>query len=146
MRLWRIANAQHASLDGKGGMYVSGRWHSQGRPIIYTAEHPALAALEVLVHMDMQLADLLDYVLLEIDAPDNIDVEELNCDPADTAKCREMGDNWLAGGSTALCRVPSIVVPKSSNVLINPSHVQAGTVKVVDQVPFEFDGRLFTQQ
>jgi RES domain-containing protein len=40
------------ALDGIGGMYTSGRWHNKGHPIVCTASSAALAALEVLVHVD----------------------------------------------------------------------------------------------
>jgi len=53
MRVWRICRKPYVytALDGIGGMYTSGRWHSKGNPIVYTASSAALAALEVLVHL-----------------------------------------------------------------------------------------------
>jgi RES domain-containing protein len=143
MKLWRIANKAYTSLDGRGGLFVAGRWHSVGRPIVYTAEHAALAALEVLVNMDMTVAELTGYVLLEIDAPDELKVTELDIDPADTAACREAGDAWLESDETALCKVASVVVPQSFNYLINPVHADAGKLSITAEQPFRFDGRLF---
>ena len=54
MRVWRICRKPYVdiALDGIGGMYTSGRWHTKGHPIVYTAYSAALAALEVLVHVD----------------------------------------------------------------------------------------------
>ena len=49
-------------------MLVSGRWHTQGQPIVYTAAESALTVLEVRVNLSLDFADLpLDYVLLRID-------------------------------------------------------------------------------
>lgn len=81
MRVWRISRQPHAaaSLTGSGGLYVSGRWHHRGRPVVYTSATPSLAALEVLVHVDPALAPA-DLRLIEIDVPDGIDIE--TCDPA----------------------------------------------------------------
>lgn len=37
-------------------------------------EHPALYAMEFLFHMDMDVEDLLEYILLEMDIPQNIEI------------------------------------------------------------------------
>jgi len=50
MRLWRISD--HANLSGDGGIFFSARWHSRGKRIVYLADHPASALLEVIVHVD----------------------------------------------------------------------------------------------
>ncbi|AVT78400.1 hypothetical protein RPPS3_43380 [Rhodopseudomonas palustris] len=52
MELWRISN--YADLTGTGGLRASGRWHSRGRRIVYLADHPSSAVLEMLVHMDRE--------------------------------------------------------------------------------------------
>ena len=50
MELWRISN--YADLSGAGdGLLAAGRWHTRGRRIVYLADHPASALLEMLVHM-----------------------------------------------------------------------------------------------
>ena len=84
MRVWRISRQSHAatSLTGSGGLYVSGRWHHRGQPIVYTSATPSLAALEILVHVDPALA-AMDLRLIEIEVPDGIDIE--TCDPAQLA-------------------------------------------------------------
>ena len=72
MRVWRICRQPYAAnaLSGKGGFFVSGRWHTSGKPVVYAAESLALAALEVLVHVDRATAPS-DFVQLEIDVPDD---------------------------------------------------------------------------
>jgi len=50
MFLWRIS--KFADLSGKGGELVSGRWHNKGHPIVYCADHPSTALLEMIVHMN----------------------------------------------------------------------------------------------
>jgi RES domain-containing protein len=44
MELWRISI--YADLSGAGGLMASGRWHSQGKRIVYLADHPSSALLE----------------------------------------------------------------------------------------------------
>jgi len=48
MELWRISN--YADLSGGGGLQAAGRWHTRGKRIVYLADHPASAVLEMLVH------------------------------------------------------------------------------------------------
>jgi RES domain-containing protein len=47
MLVWRVGN--YATLDGVGGLFASGRWHSRGHPVVYCAENAAIALLETLV-------------------------------------------------------------------------------------------------
>jgi len=72
MELWRISN--YADLSGIGGLRAAGRWHSQGRRIIYLADHPSSALLEMLVHMDRDLLPAT-YQLLRVSVPDDIAIE-----------------------------------------------------------------------
>jgi RES domain-containing protein len=145
MKLWRIANQKFKSLNGSGGLYVGGRWHSVGKPVAYTAEHPALAALEVLVHMGMDLTDLVEYVLLEIYVPDEVFIDVIDCDPSDSSLTVKLGNEWLSLNESAVCKVPSVVLPMSYNFLLNPPHPDASKIEVIEEKPFEFDSRLFSR-
>src|SRR3984893_1129759 len=74
MQLWRISN--HADLTGIGGLRAAGRWHSQGRRIVYLADHPSSALLEMLVHLDRDLIPST-YQLLRISIPSDMKIEGL---------------------------------------------------------------------
>lgn len=144
---WRISN--YANLSGEGGRIASARWHTEGRPIVYLAENPAGALLERIVHLSDRDRKLpRTYDLLEIAAPDNLDLS--NLDPTSHAQwkvkveiTRALGDTWLAGRETPLARVPSVIVSYTWNVLLNPEHPDAGQVKVVSVIRERFDIRLF---
>ena len=132
-------------------MLASARWHSRGREIIYTAPNPATALLEVLVHAEVrQPQALAGYSFLKIEIDDAITRERI--EPAglpdgwrhELALTRSVGDAWLAAGRTALLDVPSVIVPESWNVLVNPRHAEAGRVRVVEVVRYPMDGRLGT--
>lgn len=142
MRLKRIANVRHADLKGGGGMLFDGRWHTRGRPIVYLAENAALALLELVVHMEVPHAALPNYVLLDVDVPDDVEVECADWVEIDEAPCRAFGDAWLASGRTALCRVRSILVPDGFNLLLNPAHPDAGRIEIVSTTPLPIDPRL----
>jgi site-specific recombinase XerC len=47
--------------------FAGGRWNSVGRAVVYLAEHPALAVLELRVHFDLLPAD---FVLMRVMVPD----------------------------------------------------------------------------
>lgn len=71
---WRLCRAPFAALDGEGARRFGGRWNSPGRPVVYFADHPALAVLEVIVHLDVAPDDLPDdYVLLKVSLPERED-------------------------------------------------------------------------
>lgn len=110
--------------------------------MVYTAEHPALSAMEVLVHMNMDMDDLPDYVLLEILIPDDLSMDTFDVDPSDSQMCLDHGTSWLNDGKNAVAKAPSVLMPKSYNYLINPQHEDASSITVQSEQPFVFDGRL----
>jgi len=55
-----------------------------------------------------------------------------------------LGDEWLAHNATAILHVPSVLVPRQWNLLLNPTHPLFPAIKVVDQAPFAFDSRLLS--
>lgn len=153
MRVWRISPSKYAStcLQGIGGLYVSGRWHHRGQPVVYTSATPSLAALEVLVHVDVALIPL-DLRLVEIEVPDELTTEV--CDPETLAKCwwlypgpvelQTFGSTWLAERRTPVLDVPSAVLPIERNYVLNPAHPHAAQFRIVQEQPFAFDQRLLT--
>jgi RES domain-containing protein len=141
--VFRLSKAAFVTLDGEGARLYGGRWNSPGRPMVYTAQSPSLAVLEVLVHLDLPL-DLMpdDYRLLAIDVPDGAPIETLAATPADIGACQAAGDDFLSRGASLAMIAPSVVVPRESNVLLNVSHVAMADVRVVSNDPFSFDPRL----
>jgi RES domain-containing protein len=145
--LWRISN--HLSLAGDGALRAAGRWHARGRRVVYCAQSPAAALLEILVHFEIDIQDLpVRYRLLKIEAPDDVQVERVSVDqlPADwpqkTEVTRAVGDGWLTSGSAALLSVPSAIVPETFNVLLNPAHEDARRIMVVESGEHAIDPRL----
>lgn len=149
MKLWRLARAKYQQLDGEGARLNGGRWNSEGYPVVYAASSAPLAVLELLVHVEVE--DLpTDLVLVEISVPDDVGITEVRLDQLpsdwnsmpDHPDCVQLGDEWVASSGTLLLGVPSAVMPRESNVLINPEHPEMGRVKVAAQEPFTFDARL----
>jgi RES domain-containing protein len=133
--LWRISN--HQSLDGTGGLRTSGRWHTEGHPIVYCAPNPATALLEILVHWQLEIDELpVSVRYLEVVAPDSQSTARIlpsalgaswRVKPNET---RRVGDEWLRSGRSALLAVPCAIVPETWNVLINPLHPGAKRIRI----------------
>jgi RES domain-containing protein len=147
MLLWRISN--HATLDGEGGLIASARWHTQGHPVLYLAESPAGALVEVLVHLELDPAHLpRSYKLLKTEAPDDISVRAVGKAELadgwtrDLLATRTLGDDWLRSGATALLRVPSAIVPETFNLLLNPRHSDSARIRIVSHRDYPWDKRL----
>jgi RES domain-containing protein len=139
MIAWRLCRRPHADLNGDGARRFGGRWNSPGRPVVYLAEHPALTALEVRVHLDLPFELLpVDYVLMRVAVPDAA-IDEFAA-PADTVAA---GDAWLAEARSPTLRVVSVLVPHSWNVLLNPRHPDSAQAVIREVEPFQFDPRLW---
>jgi RES domain-containing protein len=147
MLLWRISN--HPTLEGEGGLIASARWHTQGHPILYLAETPAGALVEVLVHLELDPAHMpRSYQLLKAEAPDEISLRAIG--KAELAEdwtknllvTRTLGDEWLRSRASALLRVPSAIVPETFNVLLNPHHPSAARIRIVSHRNYPWDKRL----
>jgi RES domain-containing protein len=147
--LWRISN--FVDLSGEGGLGASGRWHTEGRLVVYLADCPAGALLERIVQMtdmyeDAFLPDF--YQLLKVAVPDELAIKPLNAiAPTDWKErpefTRAIGDVWLTSRETALARVPSAIAPQTWNYLLNPEHPDAKKIVVAEVIRERFDNRLF---
>lgn len=149
MHVWRLARRAHQALDGEGARLAGGRWNSPGVALVYTSATVSLAALEYLVHVDLEDVPG-DLIAMCVELPDGAPIEEVaigdlpkdwNRQPQHPA-CVEIGDEWAARAETLALRVPSAIVPEEFNYLINPAHPEAATVRVIASREFSFDARL----
>ncbi len=144
MILWRIS--RHRDLSGGGGLRAPGRWHFAGQPIVYLAESPAAALLEVCVHTSVNDVPP-DFTLLRVEGPDlrvpSVRLQDLPPSWRDEPDMtRRIGSAWLAKGDAVLLRVPSALVPETANLLLNPRHGGAAKFRVAEIFRYPFDERL----
>jgi RES domain-containing protein len=147
---WRIVKAQHAAtaFDGEGARLFGGRWNSRGLPVVYTAASPALAALELLVHLGSSSA-LAAYVTIACSFDGRVvlrlDRQRLpkawRSSPA-VPELALVGDAWLKDGTSAVLEVPNVIIPEESNYLLNPRHAGFASIEIGAPQRFEFDLRL----
>ena len=139
----------HSAFDGEGARLYGGRWNSPGTRMVYIAGSVSLAVLEVLVHVG-DAGVLSSYSLCVVEFDDglvrSLDRSRLPAGwrsyPA-PPELRGIGDAWVRDGDSAVLEVPSAVVERESNYLINPGHADFASVNVGEPEPFEFDPRLF---
>ncbi len=140
---------QDTAFDGEGARLYGGRWNSPGRACVYVASSESLALLEIMVHLESYR--LLDaYALLRLTLPTesilSVGVEDLPDNwqeapaPAETA---ELGDGWLTSGQSLALALPSVVVPREFNYMLNPGHpLFDPIVAAAEPLPFKPDPRL----
>ena len=147
---WRLVKARYAAgaFDGEGARLHGGRWNSPGTRIAYASDSIALAALEVLAHLQ-STAVLHAYSLAALRFPE--ESVEVLATKALAARWRRfpsppenhaIGDRWVAEGRSLILRVPSAIIPSAANFLINPSHPEFGKVVIGRPERFAFDPRL----
>lgn len=146
--LWRVSN--YATLDGVGGTYVGGRWHTKGHSIVYCSEDPSTALLETLVHMEIDSEDRPQTLqVLKIQssvalAVERVNVKKLSPDwPTNLVLTKSVGDNWLQSRKTLLFEVPSVLIPERRNFLINPLHPEMKKLRITARYSHPFDQRFF---
>ena len=106
---------------------------------MYCSPNPATALLEILVHTKIDMEDLpANFRYLEIEAPDALAIDDVDMSAlgrtwhTDLDASRRAGDEWLRSGRTALLRVPSVIVPATWNILINPQHPESAQIRPLD--------------
>ena len=88
------------------------------------------------------------YQLLEIEVPRGVRWQVLDTKLSERwreseEETRSIGDTWLASARTALLGVPSAIVPRTTNFLLNPAHPHAAPLSLVSVCRYPFDPRLF---
>ncbi len=146
---WRIVAGHRAEnpFDGEGARRNGGRWNRPGTPVVYTAGSRALAALEMLVHLDR--ATPLRFLLIEVSIPPHLvgrlsrlpPVAALRS-PAIQPATRDAGEAWLAAGKSPVLEIPSAIIPEEPNYLLNPLHPRFAEIGTGTPHPFAFDPRL----
>jgi RES domain-containing protein len=144
MVLWRIS--RHRDLSGIGGLKASGRWHYPGQPVVYLTESPASALLEVCVHTSANDVPP-NFTLLRIEGPTlDMPVIEAKDLPDDwqvrSEITRDLGTRWLQNNEAVLLRIPSAIVPQTSNFLFNPLNSDAVQFKIAGSISYPFDARI----
>lgn len=148
---YRIVKKKFSSavFDGEGAKRYGGRWNNKGQSCVYCASSESLAILEILVHIKSQEI-LSHYSLFKLEIPETeivqLDHRSLPINwrsepaPPETAA---IGDQWLKGSAGLVLAVPSAIVSREWNYILNTQHVDyKNLVSTAETLEFEFDQRL----
>jgi len=138
--LYRVQKAKRWSGQPEPGFCQVGRWHSNGRAMLYTAESPTLACLEwiksklsqgliesELTHAKLLLVSLildLDPTALPAVDPAILPIGWEQVPNIHSEATQKLGNDWLLSRKSFALRVPSATLPAGMgwNVLLNPAH------------------------
>lgn len=134
-------------LSVEGSRRAGGRWNPKGFPILYASATPELALLEVVAHLNPSFVPRFNLLVLDIPQPERIVlVSDLPANWRDDDQYEIMQNHlsdWLKHPETLTVVVPSAIVVRSVNYLIHGDHPQFNKlVKIIENEPFELDGRL----
>jgi RES domain-containing protein len=146
---WRIIQRKFAKVafTGEGARRFGGRWTSPGHAVVYAAQSLALAALEILVHVDTDKL-LQDYVAISVTINRHLITQvhepalpnDWRAYPSSKAT-RTIGDEWVSHGASVVLQVPSAVIPTEYNFLLNPLHRDFANLHIGKALQFRFDPR-----
>jgi len=150
---WRIVKARRRddAFSGEGARLAGGRWNLAGTPVVYAAGGLALAALEVLVHLEApQLMQSYVQIPVEFDssACRALDLDALPADWAENPgpeSTKVIGTDWVRSRASVVLAVPSAIVPDELAYLINPNHPGFADLRIGQATSFRFDPRLAKQ-
>ena len=148
MKLYRISKCKYIEdLSGTGAASYSGRWHSKGTHVLYTAQTPSLALLETVVHI-AKIAQP-DYCMICLEIPeDNIQRIEMAELPSDwflnpsPDHLKIIGDRFIASRNFFALQLPSAIMPEEHNFLLNPNHPDFKKVRQLYKRTVPVDERL----
>lgn len=150
--VWRIATDAPGytaeDMSGAGAAIDGGRWNEIAVPLIYASSTRALAALETLVHVKTSSLPMNRY-LVRIDIPASVWAAAQTAAPAigwdavpPGAVSIRLGTDWAGRLTSAVLRVPSVIVPEEENILINPAHPDARLIRAAKVRRWLYDPRL----
>ena len=103
--------------------------------------------LEILVNYDELPSD---FVLTPITTPEQVSIMDVPASilvqgwdsPVEKSATQEYGRTWILSRASAVVKVPSAVVPRDANYVINVSHPDFRAIQFGPSEPFRFDPRL----
>lgn len=147
MVIIRIALKKYAKELFASG--VPGRWNSEGKKVIYGAESLSLAALETMIRRNGAGFNK-NFATMFIDVPEDLTITPIDIrklpkdwnDPLDYSICQPLGDQWYEENKSPILKVPSAIIPREYNYVINSTHKDYTRIKLFDVAEFIPDPRI----
>ncbi len=147
MLVYRIAHKKYS--ETLFASELEGRWNSEGKKVLYTAESISLAYLETM-YARKGFGYNKDFRIMVIQLPDDATIFDIDTkklpkkwrDFRNYEVCQTIGDGWFSEKNSLAVRVPSAVVVDNFNIVINTLHEEYKKVKLIATLDFEPDERL----
>lgn len=149
MEVFRISDYRYSKKLTTSGK--SARWNEDNQHILYTSSSRALATLERLVNFNgippaamqkVMIISIADENRLFTTIPEK-DLPKNWRSDASYPELRQMGSHWYTSGQSLILEVPSAIVPKEFNFLINIKHRDfKKNVKLIGTEDYFWDERL----
>ena len=153
MIVYRIVKnkSRTTDLSGTGAYNEGGRWNNAGTYAVYTSENRALAALELLVHIDeseappnlfimsIEISNTAPiYDVIDTDLPEDWRLPE-------NSALKNMGDKLLSANKFVAIKARSAIMPYEYNYILNPHYPGFHDLaKVAGVEDYNFDARLLS--
>ena len=149
MKVYRISIEKYSSELTASG--ASNRWNQEGELVLYTAQSRSLATLELVVHRS-SIKPRLNYkvMVLELDIPksqiEKLDEKRLPRNWRSISaygQLQKIGSGWYSRKKKLILEIPSAVIPKESNFIINTKHkLFDSKVRLLETEDYFWDSRL----
>lgn len=158
MLVYRICRAEFATNLNASGF--AGRWNLEGQKVLYASATRSLAALEHLANRSGIVVKSPYRVMVlevpgvpvvpgEVDALSEAVVQTGELPPewrrlSYYGRLQEIGSSWYRRSESLILQVPSVLIPKECNYLINTQHPDFGTmIRLMEVEEFDWDTRFF---
>lgn len=150
MLIYRISKNIYAKKLAASGK--ENRWNTGEIYVIYCASSLCLASLEVVVNTSGKLLINQNFSSVIIEIPEKItttivDVKTLPAtwkEIEQKSYTQQIGDNWYNKQETLLLQVPSAIISREVNYLINTKHPDFSNVLIAEIDSFMFDRRIIS--
>ncbi len=149
MLVYRIGKTKYKNdLTGHGARLNGGRWNHISLPCIYTSESRALALLEYTVNVNIDdIPRALSITTIEI-PNDKIEEPKITDLPGDWTQIpapvstKDFGTLFLKSHRSSVLKIPSSIISKEYNFILNPQHAGSKEFKVISVEDFVYDVRI----
>lgn len=150
MEVFRISHIDHSKKLSSSGS--ANRWNFDGEYVMYTGSSRSLSTLEMVVHRN-SIKLLPNYEVMIISIADDEELYEqipIKKLPKNWRKLeayyklQNIGSKWYEEQRSLVLKVPSAVIPKEYNYIINTRHPDfSANISLVRNEDYFFDKRLF---
>jgi RES domain-containing protein len=129
MEVFRISRETFSSKIAASGR--SNRWNLDDQYVVYTSSSRSLCSLELVVHKNA-VVPVHKYKIMVISIADDEDLYDTVLQKDLLKNWRSMGNypelqrlgsDWYRSKRSLVLKVPSAVIPKEYNYLVNTSHI-----------------------